>query len=152
MLLFYVSVCWLWGMQDLSFPTKDQTCTLCIGKSESESHSVVSYSWQPHGLHSPWNSLGQNTEVGRLSLLQGIFPTQGSNSGLLHCRWILYQLSHKGSHRIESSVSASFESWWTLTVSARVTWPETPSLLVVEPEVEKVCSYYNYYPPGSITT
>ena len=43
------------------------------------------------------NSLGQNTGVGSLSPLQGIFPTQGSNPGLLHCRWILYQLSHKGS-------------------------------------------------------
>ena len=49
------------------------------------------------GLYSPWNSLGQNTGVDSLSLLQGIFPTQGSNSGLLHCRRILYQLSHKGS-------------------------------------------------------
>ena len=36
----------------------------------------------------------QNTGVGRLSLLQGIFPTQGSNPGLLHCRRILYRLSH----------------------------------------------------------
>ena len=35
--------------------------------------------------------------MGSLSLLQGIFPTQGSNPGLLHCRWILYQLSHEGS-------------------------------------------------------
>ena len=43
----------------------------------------------------PWNSPGQNTEVGSLSLLQGIFPTQGSDPGLLHCRRILYQLSHK---------------------------------------------------------
>ena len=43
-----------------------------------------------------WNSPGQNTGVGSLSLLQGIFPTQGSNPGLPHCRWILYQLSHKG--------------------------------------------------------
>ena len=43
------------------------------------------------------DSPGQNTWVGSLSLLQGIFPTQGSNSGLLHCRQILYQLSHKGS-------------------------------------------------------
>ena len=39
----------------------------------------------------------QNTRVGSLSLLQGIFPTQGSNLGLPHCRWILYQLSHQGS-------------------------------------------------------
>ena len=65
--------------------------------SESESCSVVSNSLLPHGLYSPWNSLGQNTGVGSLSLLQGIFPTQGSNSGLLHCRWILYPHSHKGS-------------------------------------------------------
>ena len=52
---------------------------------------------RPHGLYSLWNSPGQNTGVGSLSLLQGIFPTQGSNPGLLHCRQILYQLSHKGS-------------------------------------------------------
>ena len=45
-----------------------------------------------HGLYSPWNSPGQNTGVGSLSLLQGIFPTWESNRGLLHCRRILYQL------------------------------------------------------------
>ena len=49
-----------------------------------------------HGLYSPWNSPGQNTGVGSLFLLQGIFPTQTSNPGLPHCRQILYQLSHKG--------------------------------------------------------
>ena len=54
-------------------------------------------SLQPHGLYSPWNSPGQNTGVGSLSLLQGIFPTQESNQGLLHCRWMLYQLSYQGS-------------------------------------------------------
>ena len=48
-------------------------------------------------LYSPWNSPGQNTGVGSLSLLQGIFPTQGSNPDLPHCRQILYQLNHKGS-------------------------------------------------------
>ena len=42
----------------------------------------------------------KNTGVGSLYLLQGIFPAQGLNSGLPHCRWILYQLSHKGSPRI----------------------------------------------------
>ena len=47
---------------------------------------------QPHGLFNPWNSPGQNTGVGSLSLLQGIFPTQELNRGLRHCRWILYQL------------------------------------------------------------
>ena len=45
--------------------------------------------------YSSWNSLGQNTGVGSLSLLQGIFPTQGSNPGLPHCRQILYQLYFK---------------------------------------------------------
>ena len=49
----------------------------------------------PHGLHSPWNSPGQNTGVGSLSLLQGVFPNQGSNPGLPRCGPILYQLSHK---------------------------------------------------------
>ena len=39
----------------------------------------------------------ENTGVGCHSLLQGIFPTQGSNLGLLHCRQILYHLSHQGS-------------------------------------------------------
>ena len=41
-------------------------------------------------------------------LLQGIFPTQGLNPGLLHCRWILYQLSHKGSPRILEWVAYPF--------------------------------------------
>ena len=49
--------------------------------------------WDPHGLHCPRNSPGQNAGMGNLSLLQGIFPTQGSNPGLPNCRWILYQLS-----------------------------------------------------------
>ena len=52
-----------------------------------ESHSVMSNSLRPHRLCSPWNSPGQNTGVGSRSLLQGIFPTQGSNTGLPHCRW-----------------------------------------------------------------
>ena len=56
------------------------------------SHSVVSDSLCPHG-----NSSGKNTGVGCHALLQGIFPIQGSNPGLLHCRWILYHLSHQGS-------------------------------------------------------
>ena len=66
----------------------------------------MSDSLQPHGLHSPWNSPGQNTGVGSLSILQWIFPTQGLNPGLSHCRQILYQLSHKGSPRILEWVSS----------------------------------------------
>ena len=66
-----------------------------IWNTENESHSVVSDSLWPHGLYSPRNSPGQNTRVSNLSLLQGIFSTQRLGPGLLHCRWILYQLSHK---------------------------------------------------------
>ena len=91
-----------------SAPTRAWTCAPCIGRwilihcatSESESCSVVSDSLQPRELYSPWNSPGQNTGVGSLSLFQGIFSTQGLNSGLPPCRRILYQLSHTGSPRI----------------------------------------------------
>ena len=67
------------------------------------------------GLYRPWNSPGQNTGVGSLCLLQGIFPTQGSNPGLPHCRWILYQLIHKRSPRILQWVDYPF--------SSRSSWP-----------------------------
>ena len=62
---------------------------------DSESCSVVSNSFCLHGLYSAGNFPGQNTEVGSCFLLQGIFSTRGSNRGLLHCRQILYHLSHK---------------------------------------------------------
>ena len=77
------------------------------GKWKSFSH--IDSLW-PHGLYSPWNSPGKNTGVGNLFLLQGIFPTQGSNPGLPHCRWILYHLSHKGSPRILEWVAYPFSS------------------------------------------
>ena len=72
-----------------------------LGKNllQSESRSVMSDSLLPPGLYSPWNSSGQDIGVGSRSLLQGIFPTQGSNPSLLHRRWILDQLSHQGNPR-----------------------------------------------------
>ena len=70
--------------------------------------SVMSNSLRPHGLYSPQNSPDQNTGVGSLSLLQGIFSTQGSNPGLPYCRQILYQLSHKGTPRILEWVVHAF--------------------------------------------
>ena len=81
----------------LRFTNSPRCAVILSTMKESESHSVMSDSLQPHGLYSPWNSLGQSTGVGSLSLLQRIFPTQESNPGLLHCRWMLYQLSHQGS-------------------------------------------------------
>ena len=79
-----------------------------IFKYESESRSVLSNSVRSHGLYSPWDSSGKNTGVGSLSLLQGIFPNQGSNPSLLHCRWILYKQSHQGSPRIWEWVAYPF--------------------------------------------
>ena len=58
----------------------------------------------------PWNSPGQNTGVGSLFLLQGIFPTQGSNPGLSHCRQIFYQLSHQGRPTVGHSFMLNIEN------------------------------------------
>ena len=64
-------------------------------------NSSIIYNCQDmEAIYSPSDSPGQNTGVSSLSLFQGIFPTQGSNSGLLHCGQTLYQLSHQGSPRI----------------------------------------------------
>ena len=79
-------------------------------ENESEICSVMSTCLWPHGLYSRRNSPGQNAGVSSLSLLQGSFPTQGSNPGLLHCKWILYQLRHKGSPRILEWVAYPFSS------------------------------------------
>ena len=71
---------------------KSSLCAFII-ESESVSCSVISNSLRPHGLSMEFS--GKNTGVGSNSLLQGIFPTQGSNPGLLHWR-ILYHLSYQG--------------------------------------------------------
>ena len=75
-----------------------------------ESCSVMSDPVWPRRRYSPQNSPGQNTGVGSLSLLQGVFSTQGSSPGLPHCRQILYQLSHQGSPRTLVRVAYSFSS------------------------------------------
>ena len=63
----------------------------------------------PPGSSVHGDSPGKNIGVGCLALLQGIFPTQGLNPGLLHCRWILYHLSHQGSPNMYiSNINKSF--------------------------------------------
>ena len=79
----------------------------------------LSYVWL---FATPWtlpgssvygDSLGQNTGVGCHALLQGLFPTQGSNPGLLHCRWwVLYRLSHQRNPRILEWVTYPFSRKW----------------------------------------
>ena len=75
------------------------------------SRSVMSDSLQPHRLQParllcPWNSPSKNTGVGCHSFLQGIFLTQESNLGLLHCGQILYHLSHNSSCSIVGETGA----------------------------------------------
>ena len=79
------------------------------------SHSVVSNSLRPHGLQPlrllcPWDSLGKSTGVDCHALLQRIFPTQGWNLGLPHCRWILYCQSHQGSHNNYNKMQEEYGS------------------------------------------
>ena len=62
------------------------------------SDSATSWIIQPARLLCPWDSPGKNSGVGCHALLQGILLTQGSNPGVLHCRQILYHLSHQGNH------------------------------------------------------
>ena len=57
------------------------------------------------------NSLGQNTGLGSLSLLQGIFLTQGSNPGILHCRWILLPAEPQGKPKNIGVDSLSLLQW-----------------------------------------
>ena len=94
---FPINPSFLFPLANYLFPT---TVTLLFcGKKKSENESLSHF----HFFTTSWTiesmefSLGQNTGVGSLSLLQGIFSTQGLNPGLPCCRQILYQLSHKGS-------------------------------------------------------
>ena len=87
------SICWLPAALKVNMNIAQSRLTLC---------NPTDYS--------PWNSPGQNTGVGSLLFLQGIFPTQGSNPGLLQCRRILYHLSCKGSPRILEWVAYPFSS------------------------------------------
>ena len=75
----------------------------------------MSDSLRPHGLYSPWNSLGQNTRVGSHFLLQGIFSTQGSNPDLPHCRLILLPAEPQGKPKNTGVGSLSLLQWIFLT-------------------------------------
>ena len=73
----------------------------------------VPWTGEPGGLYGVAQSrtwLKRLSSSSSLSLLQGIFPNRRSNLGLLHCRWILYQLSHRGSPRILDWVAYSVSS------------------------------------------
>ena len=83
----------------------DEDCLAghCVCWLLSRAQLCVTPCVQPTRLLCPWDSPGQNTGVGFHALLQGIFPTQGSNPGLLHCRQILYCLSYQGVNGTQSA-------------------------------------------------
>ena len=113
-------------MWDLNSLTRDQTCVPCIGRQilnhwttrEVKRSETLSHVWLfvtpmelwPARLLCPWNSPGKNTGVGSHSLPQGIFPIQGSNPGLPHCRRSLYRPSHQGSPHQGSPYHMIFEA------------------------------------------
>ena len=80
----------------MTYNGKESKKEMCV----CVSRSVVSDSLRPHRLQParllcPWDSPGKNTGVDCHNILQRIFPTQGLNPGLLHCRQILYCLSYR---------------------------------------------------------
>ena len=101
----------MFGLALLTSPSEDKLWEKTVKLLVARSYLTL---W-PHGLKPskllcPWNSPGKNTEVGCHSLLQGIFPTQGSNPGLPHWKQILYQVSHKGSPRLLECIAYPFSS------------------------------------------
>ena len=97
--------------------------------SESKSHLVVSDSLWPHGLYSLWDSQGQNTGVGICSLLKGIFPTQGSNPGLPHCRWIFTHWATGENFSVFSPSTSHVTLLWGVTRCCSLCW-EYPGALI----------------------
>ena len=102
-MVFLQVVCLKWVSQAYNYQAqvsyaRDLLCSMsiCVSRSAvSDSHDPMDCS--PPGSSVHGNSPGKNTGMGCHALLQGIFPTQGLNSGLPHCRWIFYHLSHQGS-------------------------------------------------------
>ena len=104
----------------------------------------MSDSLQPLGLYPtrllcPWNFPGKNTGVGCYFLLQGIFPTQGLNPGLLHCRQMLYHLSHQGSPKGKPVIYEKKKKWgdegedMLLQALAELTVPAPPAVMPIYP-------------------
>ena len=102
------SSCDLWPQIYIFWPFTERFCW------KWKSLSLVQLFATPWTMQS-MDSPGQNTGVGSHSLLQGIFPIQGSNPCLWHCKWILYHLGHEGSLRILE--------WVTYPLSRGSCWP-----------------------------
>ena len=96
----------------------------------------------PGRLLHPWNSPGQNTRVGSHSLLQGIFPTQGSNPGFPHCRRILYCLRHQGCRAGQRGMIARVSQNWLIQRNPT-------SVMIRKVEGQRLLLEYTLHGPGS---
>ena len=94
---------------EISLKTRNKTTITClVAQSCLILCNPMDYSLPASSVHR--DSPGKNTEVGCHALLQGIFSTQWSNPGLLHCRWILYQLSYEGSPRSHHQIQSHLDN------------------------------------------
>ena len=95
-------------------------------------NSLGPHGLQPTRLLCPWNFPCKDTGVGGHFFLQGIFPTQGSNLGLLYCRQILYQLSSKGSIKLYFTSNKNLHIFGVMKAysgGGRRKWQPTPVFL-----------------------
>ena len=108
------------------YPLQDsdlENPTDCLVPGVSKSQAGLSgFHFHFSGSSVRGNSPGKNTGVGGHALLQGIFLTQGSNPGFLHCRWLLYQLSFQGSPSISVYVSVPISISVSLSIYISVSF------------------------------
>ena len=121
----------------------DRVCVCLVTQSCSALCSCIDCN--PPGLSIWGDSPGQNTGVDCHALLHGIFPTQGSNPGLPHCRWILYRLSHQGFIQATQVQFLGRELTSRVTLpltaaSSRSQWCRQPSRSAPEEDVKQHCS------------
>ena len=103
----------------------------------------------PPGSSVHGNSPGKNTGVGCHALLQGIFPTQGSNPGLPHCRWTLYCLSHQGHH-----FSPYINTWNTFEKLFKIfqgSWLESHVIINLGKETSKSAYFCSVHQENTTT-
>ena len=106
---------------------------MCVPSQESCPALCNLMDCSPPGSSVHGDSPGKNTGVGCHALLQGLFPTQGSNPGLPHCRWILYRLSHQGSPRSPGEPQSKAKSVHLLNgrpAPEGMAWPGLPISLL----------------------
>ena len=141
--LLHSDFLWYKSLTSIHDYWKKHVC-LCVSDS-LQFHGL----WPPPGSSAHGDSPGKNPGVCFYALLQGIFPTQGSNLGLPHCRQILYCLSHQGSPGVKTIdltiwtfvgkvMSTFFNMLYRLVIAFLprskhlwISWLQSPSTLIL---------------------